>query len=158
MRYLSEAERKALLAETKKDPKLHLFVLTALSTACRAGELQTLQWADVDIKEGRLLFRKTKNAHPRTAWISGEPLRLLKEHGKVRQIKGGPVFEPETKRAKVYQYHPPFKAAVEAAEVRDFRFHDLRHTAATYLAQAGATEQQLRACGWGQRPAGAIAV
>src|SRR5690606_9898848 len=123
------------------------------STACRAGELQKLEWRDVDLKAGRLLFRKTKNDEPRTAWISGTALELLKEHAKVRKLRGGLVFESQatTKRRakgpKLYDHHRPFRAAVEAAQIHEFRFHDLRHSAATYLAQAGATEQQLKAIG-----------
>lgn len=146
VRYLSDDERKALLAETGKDPVLHLFVLLALTTACRAGELLNLTWADVDLKEGRLLFRQTKNAEPRTAWAQGTALELLKAHAKVRKIAGGPVFENASGRGR-YQYAKRFKVAVEAAEIENFRFHDLRHSAATYLAQQGATEQQLRAIG-----------
>jgi integrase len=157
VRYLSDDERKALLAETAKDSVLHTFVVIALSTACRAGELLKLEWRDVDLKaekttataaavSGRLLFRKTKNAQPRSAWISDLALDLLKEHGKVRQLHGGPVF-PLTKRGNPYDYSKPFRAAVAAAGIKNFRFHDCRHSAATWLAQAGATEQQLRAIG-----------
>lgn len=46
-----------------------------------------------------------------------------------------------------YNYRDPFGDAVEAAGREDFHFHDLRHSAATYLARAGAIEQQLRAIG-----------
>ncbi len=92
VRYLSDDERRALLVETAKDATLHTFVMLALSTACRAGDLRRLQSADVDLKEGRLLFRRTKNDTPRSAWVSGDPLELLKAHGKVRNIHGGPVF------------------------------------------------------------------
>jgi len=145
VRYLSDDERKALLAETAKDPTLHLFVMVALTTACRAGELLNLEWRDVDLKDGRLLFRQTKNAEPRSAWIQGTALDLLKAHAKVRKIRG-PVFENASGRGR-YQYAKPFRTAVEAAGIENFRFHDLRHTAATYLAQQGATEQQLRAIG-----------
>ncbi len=144
-RCLSDDERKALLGETAKDSTLHAFVVIALSTACRAGELRKLTWSDVDLKNGRLLFRDTKNAQPRTAWLHGEARRLMKERAKVRKLGNGPVFE-NPKRG-LYDYHKPFRAAVNAAGILDLRFHDLRHSAATYLAQQGATEQQLRAIG-----------
>src|SRR4029079_11855091 len=92
IRSLSDAERAALLEQTVKDPQLHTFVVIALSTACRAGELQKLTWADVDMKAGRLLFRETKNAQPRSAWVHGVARELLEQHAKVRALKGGLVF------------------------------------------------------------------
>ena len=145
VRYLSDDERRALLVGTAKDPQLHAFVVIALSTACRAGELQKLTWADVDLKTGQLLFRETKNAQSRSAWLSGAALDLLKEHGKVRDVKGGLVFR--SAKGKMFRYMDGFNTAVAAAGISGFRFHDLRHSAATYLAQQGATEQQLRAIG-----------
>lgn len=145
VRYLSDEERAALLAETAKDPILHTFVVVALSTACRAGELRKLEWRDVDLKQGRLLFRETKNDTPRAAWLHGEALRLLQEHAKVRKLKGGLVFESAKGRA--YDYRKAFEAALERAGIEGVVFHTLRHSAATYLAQMGATEQQLRAIG-----------
>lgn len=146
VRYLSEDERERLLAKTTKDPQLHTLVVLALSTAARAGELIGLIWHDVDLKEGRILLRKTKNAQPRVIWVHGEALRLLKEHGKIRRLDDSRVFLGSTPGTR-YDYHTPFKAACAAADVRDFRFHDLRHSAATYLAREGATEQQLKAIG-----------
>lgn len=146
VRYLSEDERQRLLTETAKDPQLHTLVVLALSTAARAGELMSLSWHDIDLKEGRILLRKTKNMQPRVIWVHGEPLRLLKEHGRIRRLDDDPVFFGATPGTR-YDYHTPFKAACAAADVRDFRFHDLRHSAATYLAREGATEQQLKAIG-----------
>lgn len=146
VRYLSNEERSELLAATAKDPTLHTFVVIALSTACRAGELLKLTWRDVDLGEGRLLFRQTKNDEPRMAWLHGEAARLLTEHAKVRPIDSDRrVFESPT--GKAYDYLEPFKEATAAAELQNFRFHDLRHSAATYLAREGATEAQLRAIG-----------
>ena len=146
VRYLSEDERQRLLAETVKDPQLHVLVVMALSTAARVGELMSLSWHDVDLKDGRVLLRKTKNAQPRVVWVHGETLRLLKEHGRIRRLDDDRVFLGATPGSR-YGYHTPFKAACAAADVRDFRFHDLRHSAATYLAREGATEQQLKAIG-----------
>jgi integrase len=112
VRFLSEQERERMFAETEKDPQLHAFTVLALSTASRAGELWNLTWSDVDLKEGRLHLRLTKNAEPRSAWVHGEALRLLREHAKIRRLHDGsrlsaqPVsviattrhFEPRAKR------------------------------------------------------------
>ncbi|MGH8131821.1 MAG: site-specific integrase, partial [Steroidobacteraceae bacterium] len=137
--------RERLLRETAKDPQLHAFTLLALSTAARAGELWTLRWPDVDLKSGRLQLRITKNAQERTAWVTGEALRMLKEHGKVRRLDNDRVFASKTGRR--YRYGKVFASACEAAKVEGFTFHGLRHSAATYLAREGATEQQLKAIG-----------
>jgi integrase len=145
VRVLTDTERRALLARTAEDPVLHVFTVIALSTACRAGELVKLEWRDVDLKAGRLLFRETKNAAPRVAWLQGTALALLEAHAKVRDLKNPLVFRSQT--GKRYRYEQTFVAAVTAAGIEHFRFHDLRHSAATYLAREGATEQQLKAIG-----------
>jgi integrase len=151
-RFLTDDERKRLLAATAKDAQLHVLVTLALATAARAGELVQLTWADVDLrtKDARLLFRITKNAQPRTVWVHGEALKLLKAHHKRRDESVDAVFPGRIDKegtAGRYDYIHPFNDAVTAAGIDSFRFHDLRHTAATYLAQNGATEQQLRAIG-----------
>jgi len=145
VRFLSEEERERLLAETAKDPQLHTFTVLALSTASRAGELWNLTWSDVDLKDGRLHLRLTKNAEPRSAWVHGEALRLLKEHAKIRRLHDDRVFVSAT--GKRYRYGKDFRAACKAAKVLNFTFHGLRHSAATYLAREGASEQQLKAIG-----------
>jgi integrase len=145
VRFLGEEERAALLKETAKDPVLHLLVVLALTTAARAGELWNLRWADIDLQDGRALLRKTKNAQPRTVWVHGETLKLLKEHGRLRRLGDDRIFASPTGRR--YRYDKAFAAACKAAGIEDFRFHDLRHSAATYLARAGATQEQLKAIG-----------
>lgn len=146
VRYLTEEERARLLSETVKDDTLHTLVMLALSTAARAGELLRLSWRDVDMVEGRLLFRVTKNAQPRAVWLQGEVLDRLKRRAPHRKTGMDLVFSGADGKG-MYDYKKPFSAAVLAAGLADFRFHDLRHSAATYLAMNGATEQQLRAIG-----------
>ena len=158
VRYLSEEERAALLRETAKDPQLHCMVMLALSTASRAGELLNLQWRDVDLKEGRMLLGRkpgqqskleTKNGQARAVWAQGEALRLLQERAQTPHRDDGCVFSSPSRRGgqSRYNYHDPFVAAVKAAGIEDFTFHGLRHSAATYLAQDGATFPQLKAAG-----------
>jgi integrase len=151
-RFLSDDERRRLLSVTAEDAQLHVLVSLALATAARAGELVGLTWADVELREkdARLLFRVTKNAQPRTVWVHGEALKLLKAHYKRRDDTLTWVFPgrlDKDGKAGRYDYIKRFSEAVKAAGIEAFRFHDLRHTAATYLAQNGATEQQLRAIG-----------
>lgn len=143
---LSSDERKALLEQTSKDSTLHTFVVVALSTAARAGELKALTWADVDLEEGKLTFRDTKNGTTRTAWLVGESKRLMEDLAKTPHESTDPVFRNPSGRGE-YQYSKLFDAAVEAANIKGLVFHGLRHTAATWLASQGATEQQLRTIG-----------
>ena len=158
VRFLSQEERERLLTETAKDPQLHTLVVLALATASRAGELVNLRWNDIEIEErpsptpegkpvetARVLLRQTKNAEPRAVWLHGEALKLLKEHRERRPADDDRVFA--SIKGKRYDYSEPFEVARDAAKVSNFKFHDLRHSSATYLARAGATEQQLKAIG-----------
>jgi integrase len=147
VRFLTDEERERLLAETAKDRQLHVLVVLALSTAARAGELLSLRWQDIEIESdaARVLLGKTKNGEPRSVWLHGKALRLLKEHKAGQCAESERVFVSED--AERYYYRNPFEQACERAGVVNFRFHDLRHSAATYLSRLGATEQQLKAIG-----------
>jgi integrase len=145
-RVLTPAERKSLLEATSTDSTLHLFTTVALHTACRAGELLKLQWADVDVAEGQIIFRDTKNGEERSAWLHGEAKRLFAQHAEEKDKPSDAVFKNPSNRG-VYQYAEKFETACERAGLGKFHFHNLRHTAATVLAQQGASESQLKAVG-----------
>ena len=131
IRFLSDDERTALLTECKKTPVLYELVVLALTTGARASEMLNLQWSDIDFQRGVATPRNTKNGETRLIAVSGHAMDLLKPRRGI-----GMVFPSNTGKA-VYEYSKPFKKAVDAAGIEDFRFHDLRHTAASYLAQAG---------------------
>ena len=63
-------------------------------------------------------------------------MELIKELASVRRIDTDLVFPFKGGGQGV---RPPWEAALKQAEIEDFRFHDLRHTAASYLAMNGAT-------------------
>jgi integrase len=144
-RVLTDRQRHALLKQTEVDPTLHLFVLVALGTACRAGELLDLEWRDVDADDGRLNFRKTKNEQPRSAWLHGVAKQLMSERAE-GQEPDAQVFNNASDKGR-YQYAKAFAAACERAGIPGFVFHNLRHSAATYLARDGASEAQIKAVG-----------
>ncbi len=61
-----------------------------------------------------------------------------RERGKVRSIHEDLVFTyPEGKRVDISDLRLAFEGALRKAEIKGFRFHDLRHSFASRLAQAG---------------------
>jgi integrase len=139
-RALSDEERARLLEQCKVSQweRLHLLVTLALSTGARCGELFSLTWNDIDVKKGIARLSETKNGSPRHLPLIPSVLD---------QIKALPrpidttvcVFPSETDLHKSY-YHgfrKHWDEALEDAGIQDFRFHDLRHSAASYLTEKG---------------------
>lgn len=145
VRYLSDDERKALLDACKKSelPELYLIVLFAVTTGMRRGELLGLRWPDVDLERGVAVIQHTKNGDKRSVPIVPEVAALLREHGKVRRLDNDMVFPSPGKRP--VWFDPAWYAALDAAKVENFRFHDLRHTAASYIAMSHATLPEIAA-------------
>lgn len=148
VRILSDEERKALLAACKgsKNEALHDFVVLALSTGARRGELHTLEWRHVDFERRVITLDKTKNGDRRVIPIRGEAERILKERNKIRRIDNNFVFPAPFRRGtepKPVDFQSAWDWAVERAKLEDFKFHDLRHTAASTLAMNGATLAEL---------------
>jgi integrase len=143
VRYLSDEERVALLkaCDESEWADLGLLVRLALSTGARLGELIGLSWADVDLKAGLAHVRQTKNDEPRTLPLI-EPVRKRLE-AKARPIKGGLLFPALRKEGRPFQFRPFWESAVTAAKLENFRFHDLRHSCASYLAMNGATPLEI---------------
>jgi integrase len=141
-RWLTDEERAALLAACGESSERALLplVLCALSSGARAGELLGLRWRDVNLAEGNAIIATSKTGHGRTLHFVGQALTALKEHARVRPLSADArVFASDAEGTFPFQYGAPFRAAVKAAKLRDFKFHDLRHSAASYMAQDGAS-------------------
>jgi len=147
VRWLSDDERERLLracADAQAPRWLHPLVLLALTTGGRRGELLGLTWTDFDQARGTVTFQKTKNGERRTVPVVGAALRVLKEWAKVRRIDTDLIF-PGDVLGILLEIYPAWYAALERAKVDNFRFHDLRHSAASYLAMSGATAPEIAA-------------
>lgn len=145
VRFLSDDERVRLLKACKesRNPYLYIVVVLALSTGMRQGEIMGLTWDVVDLNRGRAILHETKNGERRAVAITGHALDLLKELGKVRRIDSKFLFPAKEnapqKPQKPIDLRTPWETAVRHAELDDFHFHDLRHSAASYLAMNGAS-------------------
>jgi integrase len=145
VRFLSAHERDALLQACQAEgADLYALVVVALCTGARAGELLGLTWKDLDLERQRAVLNRTKNEERRALSLTGPALTVLRERSKVRRIDTDLVFPHPTTKGR-YHYAKPFKAALSKAEITDFRFHDLRHTTASYLAMHGATTPEIAA-------------
>ena len=101
-------------------------------------ELLGLRWPYVDLKRSTLTFHQTKNGDTRTVPLVGYAWDILGLYVKVRRLDTDLVFPDATGRRPLC-IRDAFEGAVARAGIKDFRFHDLRHTAASYLAMNGAT-------------------
>lgn len=161
IRFLTQHELERVLAagppadaaKAERDwwPVVRLLVLTAAMTGMRRGELAGLRWSDLDMAAMKVRVRyshvrgqmgtpksrrsvraiplasrlvaELEEHHRSTAWNQDSDLVLAHPH------TGRPL---DRVRLLIY-----FKAALERADVRPVRIHDLRHTFATTIAASG---------------------
>lgn len=144
IRYLDEEEKSRLLEACKNslNTQLYTIVMLALSTGMRLGEILNLTWTDVDLEAGKAVLHETKNGERRVVAIVSVALELLRKHKEFQQANTLFVFPNERGSAPV-NIRNDWEKALKVAEVEDFRFHDLRHTFASYLAMNGASLAEL---------------
>lgn len=140
VRFLSDEERTRLLSECKKSdsPFLYMAVVLALSTGARKMEILGLRWKNIDINRQMITLHETKNGDRRLLPLVGHALELIKELSKVRQLNCDLVFPGQTLINPV-DLRTPFENALKRAEILDFKWHDLRHSCASYLAMNNAS-------------------
>ena len=155
VRFLNEKQMQVFL-ECAKNSRFYALFATAIYTGMRRGELLALEWSDIDFKKGKISVNKqyykgikqsTKTNKARYVDIPNNLLEILKEHKKncnvltkfvFHNYSGGTVhaYYMEEKH-----FHPLLKECNkildEENQIENFRFHDLRHTYATYLLSNG---------------------
>ena len=141
IRFLDDEERIRLLKACKESPNYLLYpcVVLALSTGMRQAEQMELLWSDVNLKDGFLILHETKNGERRRVTLTGLSLELVKEHSKIRRLDTQLLFPSERNPLKPIDLRKAFLNAMAAAQINDFKWHDLRHCTASYLAMNGAS-------------------
>lgn len=146
VRFLSAEERTALLVACKRDPNplLYPLVILALATGARLGELLGLRWPDVDLPRGVARLARTKNGEPRTLPLTGHARKVMEALAAERPRDTDFVF-PSAHGKTPASLRKPWERALREAGIENFRFHDLRHSAASYLAMTGAAPTDIAA-------------
>jgi integrase len=130
VRYLQPNELKAVIMQCTD--WLRSIVVVAVNTGMRRSEILKLRPLDIDLHHGRILLRQTKNGESRIVYLNAAARAVLAAAG--TGAAGTEVFSSYTPE----QVSVAFARAAKRAGVLDFRFHDLRHTAASWLRMQGA--------------------
>ena len=151
-----EVERDRWLTHDEADrlirhcpPHLAALVRYALATGCRASEITGLEWNRVDLDRKTAWLNQTKNGTPRGVPLNEDAIEVLREQiGKSLThcftFRGEPIGWQVSNTA--------WHTALKAAGIKDFKFHDLRHTWASWHRQAGTSCDELKDLGgWKSR-------
>lgn len=143
-RYLSKEELHNLLecCRRSRNPHLYGMVFIAASMGLRFSEIAYLKWEHV--QNGFVFLETTKNGDSRAIFI---PAQVAEYFTSITRSKCSDehIFPSKDPLHR----HPPsiirkaFNNAVKKANLKDLRFHDLRHTCASHLAMNGATQGEL---------------
>lgn len=141
-RWLTREEADRLLQACA--PHLASLVRFALATGCRAREITGLEWSRVDLARGTAWLNHTKNGTPRGVPLNKDAIAVLEsERGKHEQYcftyRGQPIRWEITNTG--------WHKALKRAGLHDIRFHDLRHTWASWHRQAGTSCDELKELG-----------
>ena len=139
VRFLSQEEIDKLLSLCKKHSnRLYIFVLIAVSTGARYSEIINLNVENIDFINNMFHFINTKNNENRGVPGVYKVLEEVNNFLFEQDIESGYIFLNDEK-TKLSYLKGAFEKVVKEAKIENFRFHDLRHTCASYLAMNGAS-------------------
>jgi integrase len=132
LRYLEKEEIIRLLTNCRSH--LHPIVIVALNTGMRRGEILSLRWQDIDFKRGIIYILNTKNGEKREI-----PINEAVKTALIRAPRNpnGPYVFCHKDGKPINDIKKTFWTAMKKAGIIGFRFHDLRHTFASYLVMSG---------------------
>lgn len=146
-RWLTQDEADRLIAAAA--PHLKALIRFALATGCRAREITGLEWDRVDLERRTAWLNRTKNGTPRGVPLNRDAVKVLEAEQGEHPVfcftyRGEPIAWELTNTA---WHHATARAGID-----DFRFHDLRHTWASWHRQAGTSCDELKDLGgWKSR-------
>ncbi len=144
-RYLESDEIAKLLDASAKsrNPYLHAIVTLAVNSGMRKSELLGLEWERVNLSTSAITLYRTKSNKPRGVPINRAVYDALVGLEPDPADRAGLVFKRRD-GAAWGQIRTAFTSACAKAGIKAFRFHDLRHTAASHMVMRGASLQDVK--------------
>jgi len=131
MRILTDEEAIRLIDSASS--RLKSVLILALNTGMRKGEILSLKWENIDFRKGKIFIEDSKNGKSREVYMNTFIFETLKELPKNSEY----VFPNNETGKHIQDVKNSFRAACNKAKIKGLRFHDLRHTAATKMVEAG---------------------
>ena len=150
LRWLTKTEAGNLIQAARNSPAEHLadFLILALNTGMRSGEMLKLEWQRVDLSGGLIWLEPehTKSARRRTIPINANAKSALMSRLNFRatHCPASPWVFCNAQGSRINSVKKSFAAACQKAGITDFRIHDLRHTCAAWLVTAGVPLAEVR--------------
>jgi integrase len=128
---LNDIQIKKLLIEAEPYPSIKMRILLALGTGLRRGDIESLKISDIDFANNYITTaskktRKSMGSRPVSASIMKELTRYIS----TLEVGQGKLFGNNFS-------HKRWKKICEDAGLTDLKFHDLRKTFGSLLAQNG---------------------
>lgn len=130
-----ELERLEAAFEDGRNPLLRPFVLFAIETAMRRGEILELRWCSIDFRSRTAHLPMTKNGKPRTVPLTDKALEVL---------RGLPRYEERVFPLTPMAVKQAWRRLCDRAAIRNLHLHDLRHEALSRFCELGLTVPELQ--------------
>jgi integrase len=128
-RRLSKEEEIILLAKCREHSlMMESVVIFAIETAMRLGEIINLNWSDIDMERQIATLLHTKNGEVRQVPLSNSAIASVR--ALPRHIASLKVF---WRWKGVSSFESSWQRVLAKSEIKNFRFHDLRHEATSRL-------------------------
>jgi len=131
LRILSNEEFSKLYSASYET--LKPILMMAVNTGMRRGEILELKWDDVNMKQGFINVRDSKNSESRDIPINDVLMETLES---VKNTTNA-IYVLERNGDPIKSFKKGFYSALRRSGIKKCRFHDLRHTFATRLIMAG---------------------
>lgn len=151
-RRLTPKEEQRLLdaVAAHSNPMLSWIVRIALETGMRSSEITSLRYSQVDLERRIIRLLETKNTQPRTVPLNRRATETIAKalNHPARPVDTDLVFfgEPGLDgMRRPYNFNKVWLEIKESIDLKDFRFHDLRHEAVSRLVESGLSDQEVAA-------------
>ena len=117
-------------------------VLLTLTTGARRNEAMSLTWGDLNLDALTVTLSGEKTGQRRTVALSPDVAALLRPR---RGLPKALVFPSPLDPGRPVDLRSAWETALRRAGIANFRWHDLRHCAASFLAMEGASLAEIAA-------------